>query len=89
VQGDETVKQSALALLSMLRSEQIPAEAVFGKSFKAQMRRAGKSGYPLCAILGEDEVSKSIVTVKDLRNSSQIQVDRAGVLDKVKSMLDE
>jgi histidyl-tRNA synthetase len=88
-QGDETVMQSTLELLSMLRSEQIPAEAVFGKSFKAQMRRAGKSGYPLCAILGEDEVAKSIVTVKDLRTSSQIQVDRAVVLDKVKSMLDE
>lgn len=88
-QGDSAVQHHALTLLAALRSAQVPAEAAFGKSFKAQMRRAGKSGYPLCAILGEDEIAKSMVTIKDLRSSSQIQVDRAGVLDKVKSMLDE
>ena len=79
----------AMTLLAALRSDRIPAETAFGKSFKAQMRRAGKSGYPLCAILGEDEVAKSMVTIKDLRNSSQIQVDRAGFLEKVRSMLDQ
>jgi len=88
-QGDEAVRHYAMALLSTLRAAQIPSETAFGKSFKAQMRRAGKSGYPLCAILGEDEAAKSIVTIKDLRNSSQIQVDRAGAVEKIKAMVDE
>ena len=88
-QADDAVQHYALGLLSTLRSAQISAETAFGKSFKAQMRRAGKSGYPLCAILGEDEAAKSIVTIKDLRSSSQIQVDRAGVVEKIKAMIDE
>jgi len=88
-QGNDAVQHYAMALLSALRSADIPAETAFGKSFKAQMRRAGKSGYPLCAILGEDEMAKSIVTLKDLRSSSQIQADRAGVVEKIKTMIDE
>ncbi|MBN2297356.1 MAG: histidine--tRNA ligase [Deltaproteobacteria bacterium] len=89
LQEDEAVQKSSLELLSMLRSAQIPAEAAFDKSFKAQMRKAGKSGYPLCLILGQAELEQSIVTIKDLQASSQIQVPRAEVLQKIRSMLDK
>jgi histidyl-tRNA synthetase len=51
------------------------------------MRRAGKSGYPLCAIIGEDEVEKSLVTIKDLRTSSQIQAPRKDAQEKIRSLL--
>jgi len=89
VQGDEGVKRYAALLLSDLRKASIPAEAVFGKSFKAQMRRAGKSGCPVCAIIGEDEAKASEVTVKDLRTSDQTKVARVGVLEKIRSMLSD
>lgn len=88
-QGDAAAQHYALTVLAALRSAGIPAEAAFGKTFKAQMRRAGKSGYPLCIILGEDEVTRSMVTIKDLRTSSQIQVGREGFLDRIKSMMNE
>jgi histidyl-tRNA synthetase len=86
-QGSEHVRHAAAELLSELRSAGIASEAVLEKSFKAQMRRAGKSGYPLCAIIGEDEVEKSLVTVKDLRTSSQIQAPRKDAQDKIRSLL--
>ncbi len=88
-QGNATVQLTALTLLKALRSVQIPAEAVFGKSFKAQMRKAGKSGYPLCVILGEEEIAQSMVTIKNLQDSSQVQVDMAGFVEKVRSLLDK
>lgn len=86
-QGDDEVKRYAALLLSELRRGMIPAEAVFGKSFKAQMRRAGKSGCPVCVIIGEDEAKTSVVTVKDLRTSEQMRVPRAEILEKICSML--
>jgi histidyl-tRNA synthetase len=86
-QGSEGVKRAAVELLSELRSAGVVAEAVLEKSFKAQMRRAGKSGYPFCAIIGEDEVEKSLVTIKDLRASTQFQAPRADAREKMQSLL--
>lgn len=88
-QGDERVKTAAAGLLSELRSAGIPAQAVPEKSFKAQMRRAGKSGYPFCAIIGQDELEKSLVTVKDLGTSSQFQVPRSDAREKLHTLLKE
>ena len=89
LQEDEAVQTSALELLSLLRSAQISAEAAFDRSFKAQMRKAGKSGYPLCLILGQAELEQSMVTIKNLNDSSQIQVSRSDVIDKIRSILEK
>jgi len=86
-QGDEEVKRSAVELLASLREGGIPAEGAFDRSFKAQMRKAGKSGYQVCAIIGGDEVREAMVTVKDLASSSQKKVPRADALAVVLSML--
>lgn len=88
-QGDEDVRRYAMGLLAELRAGGVPAEGAFDRSFKAQMRRAGRSGYPACAIIGGDEVEQGAVTVKDMRASSQGRVPRAEVLARVRSMLSE
>lgn len=86
-QGGEEVRRYAIELLTELRSAGIAAEAVPEKSFKAQMRRAGKSGYPLCVILGEDELKGSVVTVKNLEDSSQVKIARSDAREKIGSLL--
>jgi len=86
-QGDEDVRRYAMGLLAELRAGGVPAEGAFDKSFKAQMRRAGRSGYPACAIIGGDEVKEGAVTVKDMRTSSQDRVPRADALARVQSVL--
>lgn len=86
-QGDEDVRRYAVGLLAELRAGGVPAEGAFDKSFKAQMRRAGRSGYPACAIIGGDEVKEGAVTVKDMRTSSQDRVPRADALARVQSVL--
>jgi histidyl-tRNA synthetase len=88
-QGDEEVRRYAMGLLADLRAAGIPAEAAMDKSFKAQMRRAGKSGYPVCAIIGGDEVKEGSVTVKDMQASAQGRVARAEAVARVQSMLSE
>lgn len=87
--GDERVKTVAVGLLTELRSAGIPAQAVPEKSFKAQMRRAGKSGYPFCAIIGQDELEKSLVTIKNLETSSQVQVPCSSAREKIHTLLKE
>jgi histidyl-tRNA synthetase len=63
----------ALQLVERLRSER-PAVRfelnVGGGNFKAQFRRADKSGAALALIIGEDELARGVVGVKPLRASS-------------------
>lgn len=88
-QDSPEVLAAAVALLSGLRQAGIRAEAVFGKSFKAQMRRADKAGYPVCAIIGESELASSSITLKDMRNATQSSVSRQSAIEEIKSMLQE
>jgi histidyl-tRNA synthetase len=86
-QGSEEVKRYAIKLLCDLRSAEIATESALEKSFKAQMRRAGKSGYPLCVIMGEDEMKESVVTIKNLADSSQTKIARPDAREKIVSLL--
>jgi len=45
-----------------------------GGSFKSQMKRADKSGAQLALILGEDEINKQQISVKNLRREEEQQV---------------
>jgi histidyl-tRNA synthetase len=60
----------ALALVERLRGER-PALRfelnLGGGNFKAQFRRADKSGAPLALIVGEDELARGVVAMKPLR----------------------
>jgi histidyl-tRNA synthetase len=63
----------ALALVERLRNER-PALRfelnLGGGNFKAQFRRADKSGAPLALIVGEDELARGVVAMKPLRAES-------------------
>jgi histidyl-tRNA synthetase len=51
-----------------------------GGSFKSQFKKADKSGARLALILGEDEVAKKTISIKDLRNETeQITVEQQNV----------
>jgi histidyl-tRNA synthetase len=45
-----------------------------GGSFKSQMKRADKSGAQLALILGEDEINKQQISVKNLRQDAEQQI---------------
>lgn len=58
-----------------------------GSSFKAQMKRADASGAAYAAIIGDDEVAKGVVAVKNLRaadtDSNQITVPFESLVEHV------
>jgi len=60
-----------------------------GGSFKAQFKRADRSGADLALVLGEHEIEKGQVTVKFLRSDeAQLTLSRNKILDWIRSYID-
>jgi histidyl-tRNA synthetase len=72
VNGTQASAQ-ALQIVERLRTE-LPHRRfevnLGGGNFKAQFRRADKSGAPLALILGDDELARGVVAMKPLRQES-------------------
>ena len=73
VVAGERATIEALQLVERLR-EELPERRfelnLGGGNFKAQFRRADRSGAPLALILGDDELARGVVAVKPLRQES-------------------
>src|SRR6266699_396609 len=72
VSGPQAEAQ-ALELVERLRSERPRVRFerhLGGGKFKAQFRRADKSGAPLALIIGDDELARGVVAMKPLRAES-------------------
>jgi histidyl-tRNA synthetase len=89
--GSGTVP-AGLHLAERLRAE-LPALRVQsnlgGGSFKAQFKRADRSGAGLALVLGEDELAAGAATVKDLRgvDSSQQRIALDGLAEWLRDWL--
>ena len=45
------------------------------KSLKAQLRQAGGMGVPYVAIIGEDEAERGVVTLRNMSERTQVEVE--------------
>jgi histidyl-tRNA synthetase len=76
VLSGERAERTGLALAERLR-DALPGLGVLvnmdGGSFKAQLKRADKSGAELAVIIGDDEVARGIAAVKPLRAGTEQQ----------------
>ena len=65
---DTTGGENSLIITDQLRQKGFKVDRSFGdRSMKAQMKAADKSGAKIALIIGEDEVEKGVVTIRDLR----------------------
>ena len=65
---DTTGGENSLIITDQLRQNGFKVDRSFGdRSMKAQMKAADKSGAKIALIVGEDEVEKGVVTIRDLR----------------------
>lgn len=82
---NEAAMMKARELLQAVRDAGVRAEAGFeAKSFKSQMRRADKGAFKYAAILGDDELTKGAVALKNLADHSQGEIPFAGLVNAVK-----
>ena len=65
----------AFKILYALRKEGVSCEKDhIGRSLKSQFKYSDKLNSKHTIVLGEDEIKNNVVTVKDMANSTQIQI---------------
>jgi len=66
-----------------LKVDLYPEADKLGKQFKY----ASGQGVPLVAVIGEDELAKGLVAIKDMRSGEQREVERGKVVEVVKELV--
>ncbi len=80
--GDEA-RTKAYELMTKLRKANVACECdLLDRSFKAQMREANRLGAKYVCILGEDELKKGTVMLKNMSNSSQEEVSFDKIMER-------
>jgi histidyl-tRNA synthetase len=83
--GDRARSERAL-LLSNLRKKSVAVDTDYsGKSMKAQMRAADRSGAHYAVIIGDNELDNGTAQVKDLVTSEQSEVQLGSLAEKLLS----
>ena len=83
----DAARDSALALLRDLRRGGLEAHMEYeGRSIKSQMKRADRLKAAFTLILGDEELARDEVTVKNMTTGGQARVPRAGVLDHCRAI---
>ncbi|WP_369930414.1 histidine--tRNA ligase [Xanthomonas sp. NCPPB 2632] len=80
-QMDAAQLPTYLAVATELRNAGIATEVVLeGGKLGKQFKYADRAGIRFVVVLGEDEIAKGVVTVKDLRREDQFEVARADLI---------
>ncbi|MBF0569864.1 MAG: histidine--tRNA ligase [Candidatus Omnitrophica bacterium] len=86
VAGNASLEGEAFSLLQKIRAAGISADMDFGggRAFKKQFDQADKLGARFAVIVGEDEVKKGIVSIKDMKSGEQVAVSLGDVIAELK-----
>ncbi|MBR4696417.1 MAG: histidine--tRNA ligase [Selenomonadaceae bacterium] len=80
----EEARVPGFRLLQKLREAGLCADMDYsGRSMKAQMKQANRSGARFAAILGEDEIKESVVMLKDMEKSEQQKMAIDEMMEKL------
>ncbi|MBI5417713.1 histidine--tRNA ligase [Candidatus Poribacteria bacterium] len=85
--GEETVSQT-FSLVHLLRKKDIHAEVLYGdKNLKSQISYANKIGSKFLIIIGDNEISRGVVTLKNMVTTEQTEVNFYEVLGVIQDEL--
>ena len=83
-----SAEAESFALATQLRSRGLRVDRTFGGgSMKSQMKRADRSGARYMLVLGEDELAKGVVSLRDMAESKQEEISRDEVENYLASRL--
>lgn len=84
--GNEA-KTRGMAICTQLRLKGYLCEQeLLGRSLKAQMREAGRLNARYVALIGEDEIRKGVVTLKDMDGHEQQEVPLGEIIKQVEAL---
>ena len=86
---DENLFSEIQALAKSLRAEKISCEVSLDskQKFGKQLANAEKKGYRYILILGQDEIEKNTINLKDLSTGEQKSLSRDSLLDELKTLI--
>ncbi|HPF20933.1 MAG TPA: histidine--tRNA ligase [Syntrophomonas sp.] len=86
---DDQYETEAAGILAALRRAGIKSDRDYNqRSAKAQMKYADKMGARLVLLLGEDEMQRGVVTIRDMQTRQQSEVAREVLIAAVKAILE-
>ena len=87
---DTTGGRRAIGICDELRAEGLRVDRAFdGRSMKAQMKLADRSGAAVAVIIGEEEAAEEAATLRPLRGGGQqMRVPRSELTDAVRRLLE-
>jgi histidyl-tRNA synthetase len=82
---DEPSFEKGFGILNLLRQKNMVSDMSYkGSSLKSQMRLADKMAARYVVLLGQDEIAKSVVTLKNMATGDQEQVSFDQVVEAIK-----
>ena len=80
----EEARRAGIQILANLRANGIACDTDYeGKSLKGAMRQANDLGARFVLILGEDELKKGVITLKDMSSGEQREVKGEGLIKEL------
>ncbi|NQT07055.1 MAG: histidine--tRNA ligase [Candidatus Omnitrophica bacterium] len=84
----EEARREGFRLCNELRSNGVSSQMDYQeRSLKAQMRQANKKGSKYVAIIGEDELQKGIIVLRDMSNGTQKEIKKDSFVEEAKKAL--
>lgn len=83
----EAAERVALQIAETLRRADIQVDMAFGGNMKRRMKRADKVGATAAVILGDDELARGVVQVKDLATGDQVEIPLEGLAAQLASRM--
>ena len=81
----EASKSAGLKILNQLRAAEIPCDTNYlNKSLKGSLRAANDLGASIVLILGDDELKKNTISVKDMSKSTQKEIPIENLIEELK-----
>jgi len=81
----EAAERQALKLAETLRGAGIQVDMAFGGNMKRRMKRADKVNATAAVILGDDELQRGVVQIKDLATGEQVEAPMDGLAARLAS----
>ncbi|MEE9248967.1 MAG: His/Gly/Thr/Pro-type tRNA ligase C-terminal domain-containing protein, partial [Dehalococcoidia bacterium] len=82
--GEEAKAQAMVVVSRLVQGGVAAMLGPAGKSLKAQLRQAGSMGVPYVLILGDQELEKGVVVLRDMTRGEQREVGLEELIDAVK-----
>jgi histidyl-tRNA synthetase len=83
----EAAETAALTLAEVLRNNEFPVDLGYAGNVARRMRRANRVNARVAVLIGEDEIMRNVVALRDLDTGEQVEVPMDLSLSELRARL--